>query len=520
MNIKKHIIVSILLLISIICHAQLPFEKPFKWKWKVTKKTLIISINIPKGNYLYSEKTKVKVSPKGKNTLKAEFQPEYLKYKDSFGEALIYPEGLKKWIFTIQEETEYDVNIAFQGCSKETATSPGICFMPGNEIFKVSTGQINVAVKKQEKKSRKTSIKDTEMMTLLHDFKVVNVAGGFMNTETFLAFLENNKDTEKTPDSPFAKKAIIWTILLVLIGGVALNLTPCVLPMIPVNLAIIGAGKSAQSKRTGFFRGGIYGLGIALSYGVLGLFTVLTGSQFGSLNSSPTFNFIIAIVFILLALAMLDVFTIDFSRFGGKIKTPEETEKGSLFPVFFLGIIAALLAGACVAPVVIAVILQATTMYSEGHILGLALPFLLGLGMALPWPFAGAGIASLPKPGMWMVRIKQAFAIFILLFAIYYVYLGVGLLKTDSNAIDILKKGLIEAKQKDKPVFIDFWATWCKNCKKMERTTFKDPKVIEKLHNFVEIKFQAEKIDSPEIKEIMDKYKLIGLPSYVILEKH
>ena len=75
------------------------------------------------------------------------------------------------------------------------------------------------------------------------------------------------------------------------------------------------------------------------------------------------------------------------------------------------------LAGACVAPVVIQVIVYSSDQYARGTEIALALPFFLGLGMALPWPFAGAGLSFLPRPGRWMVRVKQGMGLLILAFA-------------------------------------------------------------------------------------------------------
>jgi len=246
------------------------------------------------------------------------------------------------------------------------------------------------------------------------------------NAEEFLEFL-NVDQTQKTSSGILEGQGTLWIILLVLVGGIALNLTPCVLPMIPINLAIIGAGSEAATKRQGFIRGGVYGLGIALSYGSLGLFAVMTGSKFGTLNASPIFNFVIAGVFVVLSLAMFDVLNIDLSRFGSKFGVSNE-KRGRLVPAFVMGIVAALLAGACVAPIVIAVLLQSTTMVAGGNWFGLFLPLLLGVGMALPWPIAGAGLTVLPKPGMWMVKVKHGFGVLIILFAAYYAYLGVELL--------------------------------------------------------------------------------------------
>ena len=182
-----------------------------------------------------------------------------------------------------------------------------------------------------------------------------------------------------------------------------LNLTPCVLPIIPINLAIIGAGAQAGSRLRGFLLGGIYGLGMALAYGILGVVVVLTGSTFGALNASPWFNLAIAVLFVVLALGMFDIIQIDFSKWR---KGKKGTKKGSFIVAFFMGVVAALLAGACVAPVLISVLLYSSQLYSAGNQFGLLLPFLLGVGMALPWPFAGASLSFLPKPGGWMVKIK------------------------------------------------------------------------------------------------------------------
>jgi hypothetical protein len=83
--------------------------------------------------------------------------------------------------------------------------------------------------------------------------------------------------------------------------------------MIPINIAIIGA---KASPGTGLFRGCLYGLGMAVAYGVLGIAAITLGMKFGQLNSSYLFNFIIAVIFFILALAMLGVFNLDLSRFN------------------------------------------------------------------------------------------------------------------------------------------------------------------------------------------------------------
>src|SRR4029453_14579033 len=134
--------------------------------------------------------------------------------------------------------------------------------------------------------------------------------------------------------------------------------------------------------------------------------------QFRTTHASPWFNLGIAILFVVLGLAMFDVLVIDFSRFSAGMGT--QANRGTFALAFTMGAVAALLAGAGVAPGGIQVVLFSSSLYAGGTSLALALPFVLGLGMAIPWPIAGAGLAALPKPGMWMVRVKQAFGVLIL----------------------------------------------------------------------------------------------------------
>jgi thiol:disulfide interchange protein len=201
---------------------------------------------------------------------------------------------------------------------------------------------------------------------------------------------------------------------------------------------------------------------------------------------------------------------------------------------FGMGAVAAILAGACVAPVVVQVVLFASNLYGRGTEVALALPFVLGLGMALPWPAAGAGMALLPKPGRWMDRVKYAFGVFILATAAYYGYESYTIFASrwvDPAAVrasvdDQLKAGwyaslddgLQQAQRTGQPVLIDMWATWCKNCLTMDRTTLVDPSVTSALAHYVKIKFQAEDPDDPAVKDTMRRFDAVGLPTYVILK--
>jgi thiol:disulfide interchange protein len=199
-----------------------------------------------------------------------------------------------------------------------------------------------------------------------------------------------------------------------------------------------------------------------------------------------------------------------------------------------MGAVAALLAGACVAPVVIQVVLFSSNLYATGTKIALALPFFLGIGMAVPWPIAGAGLAALPKPGMWMVRVKQGFGVVIIATAAYYGYEAYSIFanrwvdptvvassvqeKLKEGWTPSLADGLAAAKRENKPVLIDMWATWCKNCLTMDKTTLEDANVKSALAGYVKVKFQAEDPDAPPAKPVMQRFDAIGLPTYVILK--
>jgi thiol:disulfide interchange protein len=370
-----------------------------------------------------------------------------------------------------------------------------------------------------------------QVVALFDQFEILGT-GGYMSSPEFIAFLHDAENGVKTKGM-FDEKGPFAILALVFLGGLALNLTPCVLPMIPINLAIIGAGAGNGRRGRGFLLGLAYGAAMAAVYGVLGLVVILTAGTFGTINASPWFNVGIAALFVVLGLAMFDIVNIDFSRWSSRIHFKQES-RGTVLLALGMGAIAALLAGACVAPVVIQVVVFSSDMYAAGTRTALALPFVLGLGMALPWPIAGAGLSALPKPGMWMVRVKQAMGVFIIGMAAYYGYLayeGFANRWVDPASVSAgveeklregwhasLADGLQTAKQTRSLVLVDFWATWCKNCYVMDRTTLADPSVTAALAGYTKIKFQAETPDTSPARELMQRIRAAGLPAYVVLK--
>lgn len=477
---------------------------------------LSLSLQVEAKHYLYPDAIAITSSQPVDFTIHTAPTPTR-KYDESYGKEIdVYAEDtLLVYRVTGLRSSTLAVDVAFQGCNDS------FCFLPQSVSFSLpveGNTEAADASSQQQPLSPQDDDNDASWQSVADGFRVVRRASGTMSSEEFIAFLEGNTvDGTPATDEPIdsGNRGIWITILLILLGGLALNLTPCVLPMIPVNIAIIGAGAQGGSRTRGFLLGSVYGAGIALVYGALGLVVVLTGVKFGSLNASPWFNAAIAVLFTLLAMAMFGLFQLDFSSFMSG--SASQAKRGTFLAAFIMGGVAALLAGACVAPVVISVLLLSASLYAKGATAALLLPFLLGIGMALPWPFAGAGLSFLPKPGRWMEWVKRGFGILITAIAFWYATQAYQIFRT-RFAPESFGQLLEEAAKENKPVFVDFWATWCKSCLRMEETTFADPVVKQALHNVTELKFQAEDLSNSHVKEVLDYYEIPGLPVYLILE--
>ena len=493
---------------------------------------LSVSYSIPTGHHLYKDMMSITVPENITLEEKAVPPPEKKYDALSEEEREMYEHDFTA-VYRIPDLTvdPLKITVNYQGCD---AT---MCFMPTEDEFSLSLKKAPSATTGSPTKALSTTaVTPADWQSLITNFSTAGSAAGYLNSSDFISFLDKveagEAETDQSFIDAFKSRGSLLSVILIIIGGFLLNLTPCVLPMIPINLGIIGAGVQAGTRKRGFVLGSMFGLGMAFVYGMLGLVVVLSGSQFGTINSTWWFNIGIAGVFVALSLAMFDVITIDFSKYQHSAASGW-TNKGTLLAAFMLGGITALLGGACVAPVVIQVLVISAEFYSRGLALGLFLPFLLGIGMALPWPFAGAGLSFLPKPGVWMTRVKYGFGILILLFACYYAWLGYKALApfssdtpitVDSSAdehslphLTSLPDALQAARAEGKPVFIDFWATWCKSCIAMDKSTFKNPAVRQKLESYIVLKYQAEKPNKQPAKSVLDYFDVKGLPTYVIL---
>ncbi len=500
--------------------------------YKTGEIRLSVQVAITPGFKLYADRFRVEAFPPVKIIPLAVPTPRIFEDAVAGETNLVYEHSFSA-VYLVENFTNdvLSFTVRYQGCNQTG------CFMPAAEEFRLKIGDSPLQLARAANEPGVTNNEyNAFLANIRSNYQAVAKQSGYMDARDFLAFLDfqDNRSLEPGPIRRAWHYGSLWiSVLLMILGGLALNLTPCVLPLIPVNLAIIGAGVRAVSARRGFLLGTLYGLGIVLAYGGLGLATVLTGTQFGSIAASPWFNLGVALLFLVLGLALLDLIVIDFSRLQNRINLEG---KGLLF-VILPGAVSALLAGSCVAPVVIAVLLLSSDLYLKGQMIGLVLPFLLGLGMALPWPFAGAGLTFLPKPGRWMTHVKHIFAVVIILAGLYYLLAGVRMFsgkdKSPGENVpasqaqgnwSLLPDGLPAGEMEEmrsgrgRPVLIYFAASWCRDCKAMNLTTFRSPAVRKKMDEFICVKVPVENPGDSLTRMVLREFDVVGLPTFVIFK--
>ena len=429
--------------------------------------------------------------------------------------------------------------------------------------------------------------------------------------------------------SNFIEQRGMFLFLLLLFGfGLLMSLSPCIYPMIPITLAVIGT----QSKEKGILHGLImslaYVIGMALVYAIIGYLSATAASGIIAFMQSPVVMIPISILLLILSLSMFGAYELQAPQFmRDKLGGPGGDSRSGLLGVFLMGMVAGLIASPCVGPFLGGLLLMLATT-GDGLLAFISL-FTFGMGMGVLLIGVGtfpALLGSLPSAGGWMESLNKGMGLLLVGMALYFlrpgsvipapyfypllgsimvvvgVFMGtfdalasgatwwdrtrkgIGILilvsgliffvgsslqygylgeswksimpvnapaqqlaisqgtgggnsavvdkvvaplpakvqwekiHTGDNVQGFLDLKLAEAKAAGKPVIIDFWATWCVYCKKLDKAVWNQAPVVEESLRFVTIKIDATKADDDEMTAIKDLYKVPGLPRVIFID--
>ncbi|MGK2859303.1 MAG: protein-disulfide reductase DsbD family protein [Thermoanaerobaculia bacterium] len=365
--------------------------------------------------------------------------------------------------------------------------------------------------------------------------------------------------------STFASRGLGMTLLVVFVLGMALTLTPCVYPLIPLTMAYFASQTGGSvARRIGL--SSTYVLGIAIMYSTLGVFAALSGALFGAWLQEPLVLAFFALLMLALALSMFGLYDINVPQFIANRASARSGFIGSLT----MGLIAGIVAAPCVGPFVVSLI--ALVSQSGNPYLGFLLFFVLALGLGVPFLLLGifsSGASSLPRSGPWLVKIKQALGFVLIAMAFYFlrpvtgdeVYkwgVAVSLLlgavflfvrKEPTKAGNVIRfvcglllvagavpflmpkstgpeiawkkydaAAIAAAASEGQPVLIDFYADWCLPCKELDHNTFNQPGVVDESKRFATFKADLTKGDDERSKELVKRYEIIGVPTIVFID--
>ncbi|MDX1637531.1 MAG: cytochrome c biogenesis protein CcdA [Balneolaceae bacterium] len=369
----------------------------------------------------------------------------------------------------------------------------------------------------------------------------------------------------------FSRQGYFWAFLGIFLVGLALNLTPCVYPMLSVTVSLFGGQESKQnSLGHSFSMASVYVLGIMSMYSVLGVAAAYTGSLFGSWLQNPLVLGGIGVLIFALALSMFGLYELQppkwiMQKFSG-------TQRATGITGHFLsGLVVGVFAAPCIGPPIIALL---AFVGSQGDpLFGFLTMFVMAFGLGVPYLLLGTFsglLGNLPRSGTWMVWVKKLFGVVLVGVALFYlalafapgyaayvipavlltggVYLafaktggsesryfrflkwGIGTVSVIVGILtvqNLMKPGiqwesysdekLQQARASGTPVMLDFYADWCIPCLEMDRNTFTDPEVIAATERFKKLKVDLTRYESERAQTLRRRFEVKGVPTIVFI---
>ncbi len=415
-----------------------------------------------------------------------------------------------------------------------------------------------------------TSVADTLQLTVTKDKSSASEVNANIFEHLKLDYADHISSVSNENDSSITSllesHGLLIGLLFVFLGGLALNLTPCVYPLIPITVGYFGGQAEGSTKKL-FMMGLLFVIGMALTYSVVGVITALSGAVFGALLQNTYVILFIVLIFIVLSLSMFGVYEF---KLPDTLVAKAGGAKSGMYGAFFMGLTMGIVAAPCIGPFVIGLVTYVAA--KADPYFGFLMFFVLALGLGLPYLFLAvfsAKIKKLPRAGEWMEAVKHIFGfiligmalyfllpllpktisgyvlpVFMLLTAAYLLFfeklaknvkgfklfkiifsvllIGIAvyaLVPNEKSSINWkpYNETLLTAAPDKKGTIIDFYADWCIPCKELDATTFSDAKVITAAQNFITLKADMTKSLSPEVDSLRNKYKIVGVPTVLIL---
>ena len=518
--IKKLLITFALVFGVIAAHAQnfLAPEQAFPVSAEYQSNQEIVLIAKPaKGYYIYRESIKFKlIKNNDEVTLGIPQLPQgKIKFDENFGKELeTYPKDFSILLPLINNKNASGMllSMELQGCADK-----GICYPPMELRFTLSGLQSTVnGILYEEGATTESSA--PKKLGLSELWSARDDAG------MLTGMLQN------------ISPAVLLISFFIL--GLALALTPCVLPMLPIMSSVIFGSKNNQHRDISKLRSSVlalsYVLGMAIMYSIAGMITAALGANIQAWLQNPWVLGAFALMLLALAASLFGFYELRLPQaLHNKIdRIAGKQEGGSVIGAFMLGAISTLIASPCVtAPLagVLAFIAQTGSIPMGGILL-----FVMALGMGLPLMLLAIGAKGIiPKAGAWMTIVQRIFGVLLIGLAVWVASPIFTSSKTSSNeTMHQLKSGLVfqrvatsvqldealsQAKQRRQPVLLDFYADWCVTCKEMELLTFSDEKVKASLSTYQLIQVDVTK-NTVEHQRILKQYALFGPPAILFFD--
>ena len=507
----------------------IPADQAFVFDFQQNQHDLNLTWQVKEGYYLYRKQVSITPAQASVGALQ---MPAGEWHEDEFyGKSEIYRQRLNVPVTVNQADKGATLTVTYQGCA-----DAGFCYPPETKVVPLSEVSAATAVSPPP-----SNVKD---------------------------------EGESASDLPFSA---LWALLI----GIGIAFTPCVLPMYPLISGIVLGGKQRLSTARALLLAFIYVQGMALTYTALGLVVAAAGLQFQAALQHPYVLIGLSGVFILLALSMFGLFTLQLpSSLQTRLTLMSNRQQGgSAGGVFAMGAIAGLICSPCTTAPLSAILLyiaQSGNMWLGGGTL-----YLYALGMGLPLILVTVfGNRLLPKNGPWMETVKTAFGFVILALPVFlleriigdvwgtrlWAMLGVaffawafivslGAKKPWMRLVQVLllAAALISVRPlqdwafgapagqsqahlsftqiknvdelnralvqaKGKPVMLDLYADWCVACKEFEKYTFSDPQVQRALKETVLLQANVT-ANSPQDKALLKQLNVLGLPTILFFNE-